>query len=1183
MANQTVTNQTVNHDSASVLGLLNGEQYTLNNSTLVVDADVRWGQNAAVLGRVSISNTQGGKFLIDGTKVWELPFTVSGGSPGVGGDPTLSSNSLLINMGGANGNTTITDLSTPTNTFTAVGNATISDAFPLFGNNTALIGGPGAWFQTQNDLDDFRFGTGDFTIELWVRTFFAGSGGFALLDFHDPNGGAASVGAWQVFLGSGGNIDFWTGSAGGEELTLTYSAPPNAINDAQWHHVALSRASGTLRLFIDGVLVASVADGKNYNATSVGTFAIGAQVNVRNPSYDALCYIGPIRIKKGVSEYQANFTPPNDLFPTTSGGGGSGGTVPTLLPLGENTVIGQTSGAVGELIRIWDSANREPLGAGQPLPADGWMKLRSKTGDFLEDEIVLLPNGGSVEISSQGKRSWIHVVGTDSLDINVPRLGLFELEGDWYELGVTNGATNQIINFPVADVCPAIQIESSPGSNEYEWWLNAGSRWTQTTFVALDQRGKYFGQSASDWNITLAHRAATSSGLLPAAGCRIRVPNVFCSSSASANWNANTINATIANRYDFVTTSAGEIKITNASMNWYLSCSAAFSVEAYNSSFLHAVLVANVAEDTIFDNCAIGLWQQSAFTALTATNMFSGLSVRNCRFARYSLAASGNTTASITDASNIFFENTQLEAFGNTAAVTRGNAAVHTILLTRCFNSTFIDCSLLGARLTYVSCSDSLVRNLAYSDIIGGTTTSTNGTAAIEANTASTNILIDGVSIFADIANTHPYNNILNVSTGCKNISLTNVGSPAQPFNAGTVDLMGTILTATVTTGITLRRCYSTALRTSAIAVNNTVQDLILDNVWGGINNTQVIAAVNVTARGCQWRLTTTGQTSCYGRHWEDAFRSDDLGILSILANEPLGSTQSQVQTNLAPGSGFTSTGSISMATVGDNIIWELPYPLLGYTGFNSTFFNVIGTNIQNHDFDYQINTGAGFSEWRELFTTRVRSGGGTAGATTFTITNLTTSRNPQVGDYVFSTTGTHFAPNTQVTAISGTTITLSQPILVTLPTSLLVGFFPDLPSQTFSGAGFSLRVRATTTNADNGNLLTAVQLGITTNSVTKQTQYPLPGIPLEFTNLRPNSEVRVFLGNNPETAVEIGGVELSGTSFSMTHSSPGLEGYAIIHALGFLNQKINLTFSSIPTSIPINQTIDRVFDNPPN
>ena len=79
MATQSLTTGTltdpVNYDASILSGLNNGEAINLNGGALLIDGDVRWGFNAAVHGNLAINSSTGGFLLLDGRKVWEVPFT----------------------------------------------------------------------------------------------------------------------------------------------------------------------------------------------------------------------------------------------------------------------------------------------------------------------------------------------------------------------------------------------------------------------------------------------------------------------------------------------------------------------------------------------------------------------------------------------------------------------------------------------------------------------------------------------------------------------------------------------------------------------------------------------------------------------------------------------------------------------------------------------------------------------------------------------------------------------------------------------------------------------------------------------------------------------------------------------------------------------------------------------------
>lgn len=645
----------------------------------------------------------------------------------------------------------------------------------------------------------------------------------------------------------------------------------------------------------------------------------------------------------------------------------SSGNVPILGTVGVNDALGSIAG-IGEFLGIFSALGTSPLAAGVAIPSSGFLKLRRATVGFADNEVITLAGGGTITVNSAtgGRRGWIHVVGAEAATITLPRLGSLIARGDWFELGTTNGADDQTFQFPVLDNCPAIQIETAPGSNVYEWFLNAGARWgTATIYVPTNEKGKYFGMDNATGIITIARRATNACGFKPPSGCRVRIPNIILSSSTNANWNLNTLNATLATRYDFTTTSAGAVDMDKVSCNWYISTTSAFSVSITNSSVLQQMLVSNIASTTTIDNVAIGLNSTTEFTSIVLSNLFSGGLLRDIKATRYAAAATGNLTVSVTDCEGLNFVRTEIAMFGSTSAVTRGNAAVSTYLFTRANNFSMVDCSGIGGRLEFSQCSNIQCNNFQYSDTIFGNTTTTNPIFAIACTNATINVNINGFSNFLNLANQQPRSGILFISNAYS-ITLRNIGTPSANYDMGSSNPCLLICNAATATNLIFRRLYTFNTGTSPFTFANTVQGVVCDNVWGDGADSQAIAALNITPRGCRWTYSTTGQASVYGRHWEDSFISTTAGRIVIAMNEPLAATSNQVE--IVSGTpAFTSGGQIAMRTLGDQVIWNCPYFILGYTSLANLAPIITGTNTGNFLFEYQINTGSGFSAWKTL------------------------------------------------------------------------------------------------------------------------------------------------------------------------------------------------------------------------
>lgn len=218
-----------------------------------------------------------------------------------GGDASFASVVLLAHFDGANGATTFTEQTGKT--LTAADGAKLSTTSPKFGSASLALDGAGDYVTTPG-VTDFVFGSGDFTVEAWIKT--STTREQLIVDFYVP----LQV-TWQLELNSAGRLNFYgsTGAANGAIATGT-----SVLTNGAWHHVAVTRTGSTTKLFVDGTQEASVTDARNFSYTT-SFLAIGAQVTTRNTSYDFPGNIDDVRVTKGVGRYTANFTPPVSPFP----------------------------------------------------------------------------------------------------------------------------------------------------------------------------------------------------------------------------------------------------------------------------------------------------------------------------------------------------------------------------------------------------------------------------------------------------------------------------------------------------------------------------------------------------------------------------------------------------------------------------------------------------------------------------------------------------------------------------------------------------------------------------------------------------------------------------------------------------------------------------------------------------
>ena len=200
----------------------------------------------------------------------------------------------LLHFDGANGSTTITD-EIPGKTWTCVANAQLDTSQKKFGTAAAKSDGTGDAI-TGDSNADFAFGTGDFTIDYWLR-FFTVFGGKTIIDWR-PNG---TEGAYPLmWIDLAAKLSFHTN--GSFQITGT-----TIIAQDNWYHVAVARASGQTRMFLNGVQEGiTYADSNNYGVGPSRPMLL----NGWDGTYAISGWIDEFRVSKGIARWTSNFTPP---------------------------------------------------------------------------------------------------------------------------------------------------------------------------------------------------------------------------------------------------------------------------------------------------------------------------------------------------------------------------------------------------------------------------------------------------------------------------------------------------------------------------------------------------------------------------------------------------------------------------------------------------------------------------------------------------------------------------------------------------------------------------------------------------------------------------------------------------------------------------------------------------------
>lgn len=217
-----------------------------------------------------------------------------------GGDGFPST--LLLHMNGADGSTSFPDASY-NNVVTSNGDAQIDTAQSKFGGASGLFDGLGD-FLSMPDNDNFDFGAGDFTMDMWIRPANVSSFHYIVGRYNNSDNGCG-------IITTNTEIRFFYSTTGSDFLFIDTVGANLTVNT--WTHVACVRNGADYVTYIDGVIKGTLDLGTtSFNESSM-QLAIGSQQLVSPKTYFA-GHMDELRVLKGTAAWTGAFTPPNSAY-----------------------------------------------------------------------------------------------------------------------------------------------------------------------------------------------------------------------------------------------------------------------------------------------------------------------------------------------------------------------------------------------------------------------------------------------------------------------------------------------------------------------------------------------------------------------------------------------------------------------------------------------------------------------------------------------------------------------------------------------------------------------------------------------------------------------------------------------------------------------------------------------------
>jgi hypothetical protein len=171
---------------------------------------------------------------------------------------------LLLKFNGVNNSTNFIDESKNDSFIILDGTPIISTTESKFGGSSLYLNG-----SSYLNVSPIIFKK-DFTLECWIKT---NQTNLATIMAQDP-GGFPVGRAWTFLINEGGvPIGYYNYTVGGNANLLVGSV---AVNNNQWHHVAVIRNKTTAYLYVDGLLKSTYSNWLSHNISEFTPIYIGA-------------------------------------------------------------------------------------------------------------------------------------------------------------------------------------------------------------------------------------------------------------------------------------------------------------------------------------------------------------------------------------------------------------------------------------------------------------------------------------------------------------------------------------------------------------------------------------------------------------------------------------------------------------------------------------------------------------------------------------------------------------------------------------------------------------------------------------------------------------------------------------------------------------------------------------------
>lgn len=628
------------------------------------------------------------------------------------------------------------------------------------------------------------------------------------------------------------------------------------------------------------------------------------------------------------------------------------GTITGTITAGD-IVTGATSAAYGEVLR----------------DLTGTLKLRSVTGTFQDDEALNSNNGWSATANGTQRLGTLEILLEEfGGNISCTRQSNININGDWIELGTSDGTANQTFTNWHANFTCGVWVETAVGTNQYKPWANYASSLVNN--VAAGVFGNFVNQSFG--SATIAFGDAVW-GNVPPNGVKIRVPNLVIGMAALSAPTTPILSGspTIKNFPAFFGNGAVyDVNVANLVVDWVSTN--AFSINLVDVGVSARCISNQVSGATDITRSVIcRVPGMAGTTSYSAANAGLSTLTDSVFFAN---GLTNNVTALLQNNSRVIANGCQFIVDNPT------NFSDRALYLISSSNSLIENCDVLPIALID-RCSNTILRNIR-----GGlkldASDSINPTSNIEV-TDSSSTEIDNLKPILDYCIPATIKVRILIISNSINTTVKNMGSYDNR-----VDVSGYSIAIDFENGSkdgVITNCHFANLGTSIVAGTNNSSGLITQNCSNNgvtslnmaINNAIALSYKSPSSFIGDESGVETDYASVFDQSFHSIFSgdSDTEGQIAIVFNEKISvNNLYQIINGNQNTIYFNNSGDLSLTAINDEIEYLIQSPIadndkiLGHSAFQNAepLIRRAGTQppnpASNLEYTYDLDTGSDFS-----------------------------------------------------------------------------------------------------------------------------------------------------------------------------------------------------------------------------